>query len=202
MTLEQIDNLTLNGTFFTILYRLGFDLNNTPEGEQPYTIDEDELLSMYERVTLNDAFVKPVLGDMDAELVIYKQGLTDTENIRLAEVARIQDLKDRYEVMKDRDAGMPAFLELFPDIPNNAVYFRDMILGESDKSLAESRLKAIEDADIKYKADQDSTAYIDKRIAEYPHVRDLVIAMWENDQVKKDELEAQRQAVKIKYPKP
>lgn len=152
MTLEQINSITLEDVFTTILGRMVDFSGVSSEEEEVWTIDSNEDLSMYDRMTLHESLTKPNLADMELELVVFKQELTDDELARQLEVARIQDLKDRFKILKYRDVGMEAFRELFPDIPNKAAYFRDQILKETDKDLAESRLSDIEEEDIQHAA--------------------------------------------------
>jgi hypothetical protein len=52
----------------------------------------------------------------------------------------------------------------------------------------------------------DNRTYVDKRRDEYPHLDDLIVALWEGVVEERMEavvdLEGKRQAVKQKYPKP
>lgn len=199
MTLEQIQNLTLNESFVEVLDGL-IDFSQTPKGERSYWFFENEG-SNYDRLELNKIFTKPSLKEMEAEFEIYKSKLTAKEEVRLIEKTRQNDLKYRFKTLKDRDAGLPAFYQIIKNTSNPAVYFTQSILKESNHSLAESRLKAIEDADKVLRAASDAIAYIAKRKAEYPSIEELIVALWEGDQNKINELEATRQVVKAKYPK-
>ena len=64
----------------------------------------------------------------------------------------------------------------------------------------------IEAAHNEWQAEHDSQAYARNRQAEYPSVDDLIVALWENVVEERASavvsLEADRQAVKTKYPKP
>ena len=115
------------------------------------------------------------------------------EQARLDEIARREALSQRLDSLKDaRMAVYKAGL----DIPNLALEFV-RIINDND----ETRLQLLEEKDAEFQLEQDSKAYIEKRKAEYPSIEALVVAMWEGDQSKIDELEAIRQAVKEKYPK-
>lgn len=200
MTLSEITAITLESHFFAVLSRL-IDLTLTPEGEAAYEIAEqiaDE--SMYDRTTLNVAFTKPLLSDMEAELVIFKQELTDTENARLAEKARLDDLDSRFNAIGDRDGGFPSFHKLALG-SNPAAYYRDSIKAESDPVVAESRMAAIEAQEVLEIAEMNATKYIEDRKKEYPTTDELIVALWEGDQSVIDALETKRQATKTKYPK-
>ena len=143
MTLQQIQDSVLDDFFIEVVYRL-IDLSELPEGAFPYTLidqNEQESLSMYERLELHPSLEKPTLQELEDEFAVLKAEMIVAEEARLAEVARIEDLKSRWSAMDDK---MPAFLQVVPDTPNSEAYFRDHILGESDKALAESRLAAIE----------------------------------------------------------
>ena len=53
---------------------------------------------------------------------------------------------------------------------------------------------------------EDTGTYAEKRVFEYPSINDLIVALWENVVEERASavisLEADRQAVKTKYPKP
>ena len=64
----------------------------------------------------------------------------------------------------------------------------------------------IEAAHNEWQAEYDAQAYARNRQAEYPPLNDLIVALWEGVVEERMEsvvsLEADRQAVKTKYPKP
>ena len=64
----------------------------------------------------------------------------------------------------------------------------------------------IETAHNEWKAEYDSQEYARNRQEEYPSINDLIVALWENVVEERASavvsLEADRQAVKTKYPKP
>ena len=64
----------------------------------------------------------------------------------------------------------------------------------------------IETAHAEWQTAYDSEAYARNRQAEYPSINDLIVALWENVVEERASavvsLEADRQAVKTKYPKP
>lgn len=64
----------------------------------------------------------------------------------------------------------------------------------------------IETAHAEWKAGWDSQEYTRNRQSEYPSIKDLIVALWENVVEERASavisLEADRQAVKTKYPKP
>lgn len=169
--LERIAALTLDEVFINILYRL-VDFSTIPRDEVNYMVSEDVTLSMYDRVALHSSLTKPTLTAMDSDLVVYKQELTDIENARLAEIVRQNDLKARWKGIYDRDNGMPAFYSLIPDRPNHAVYLRDDILREQDHALAESRMQAIEAADVIVVKDKNAIAYKANRRKAYASFQD------------------------------
>jgi hypothetical protein len=90
--------------------------------------------------------------------------------------------------------------------------------GEMELSIPDSELvEATEDAKIGGSWDgnvftfiepdpgPDTRTYAEKRKAEYPHLNDLIVALWEGVVEERmaavTKLEGQRQAVKAKYPK-
>ena len=64
----------------------------------------------------------------------------------------------------------------------------------------------IEAAHNEWKAEYDAQEYARNRQSEYPSINDLIVALWENVVEERASavvsLEADRQAVKTKYPKP
>jgi hypothetical protein len=64
----------------------------------------------------------------------------------------------------------------------------------------------IEAAHTEWQSEFDAQAYARNRQAEYPSINDLIVALWENVVEERASavvsLEADRQAVKTKYPKP
>ena len=90
MTLEQIQNLSLSntGTLLQVLGAMGI----VPVLDSPLAGD------WYARFSADQ---KSTQAEIEAALEVYKQGLTDTENARLAEVARVQDINTRWEAIGD-----------------------------------------------------------------------------------------------------
>jgi hypothetical protein len=64
----------------------------------------------------------------------------------------------------------------------------------------------IEAAHAEWQSEHDAQGYARNRQAEYPSINDLIVALWENVVEERASavvsLEAARQAVKTKYPKP
>lgn len=67
-------------------------------------------------------------------------------------------------------------------------------------------VSAIETAEAEWQAEQDATQYQRDRQAKYPSIDELIVALWEGVVEERmasvTALEANRQAVKTKYPKP
>jgi len=67
-------------------------------------------------------------------------------------------------------------------------------------------VSAIETAEAEWQAEQDATQYQRNRQAEYPSIDELIVALWEGVVEERmasvTSLEANRQSVKTKYPKP
>ena len=74
----------------------------------------------------------------------------------------------------------------------------------SDKT--QPTVPEIEAAEAEWQIEWDSQKYARNRKAEYPHLDDLLVALWEGVVEERMEavveLEGKRQAVKTKYPKP
>ena len=80
-------------------------------------------------------------------------------------------------------------------------YISEWRSGQPQPSTAE-----IETAHAEWQAEYDAQEYARNRQAEYPSVEELIVALWENVVEERASavvsLEADRQAVKTKYPKP
>jgi len=159
MTYEQIDNLVVKDREYFLAERL---LDIVGEKDNWIHPDGNELdgdgnpikdLS-YSVAQLNpDKGVKPSAVDLADELEIYKQELRDIEDARLAEVARIQNLKERWSQLFDSRMAVDN------SIANPDAYFRDEILKHEDKDLAEQRLQDCENKSqafkVQYEAEQE-----------------------------------------------
>ena len=86
--------------------------------------------------------------------------------------------------------------------PKNRVYANLIIHGGQDKPTQEH----LESELASMQAEYDAQEYARNRQAEYPSINDLIVALWENVVEERASavisLEADRQAVKTKYPKP
>lgn len=122
MTLEEISNLQFNESVAYILISRLFDVESLVDKEQPiYVVSYDNMEdSFYDRLSLHSELTKPTLLTFQTELDLYKLELTVNENARLAELARVEDIKNRFNSIKGihqvlSDAGNPmanAALEL------------------------------------------------------------------------------------------
>lgn len=120
MTLEKIDSLTFEDVGIKILRRLLSDsFHLVPENEEWVEAD----------LTLHPALPVPTQEEIDAELTAYKAELRATEEARLAEVARVDAIKARWEAIEDA----PYLLSLFIPSPINAELELAKII-ESDDS--------------------------------------------------------------------
>jgi len=84
----------------------------------------------------------------------------------------------------------------------NKVYVNLIIHGDQEKPTQEF----LESELARLQSEHDAQDYARKRQAEYPSIDDLIVALWENVVEERASavvsLEADRQAVKTKYPKP
>ena len=133
--LERIQALTIEDCFVLLLGRI-IDITGVPHNEPLYVLDLDESKTFYERVILHSSLIKPSLQLFSDELIEYKGELTDAENARLAEVARIEDIKTRFNAISDiRGAIGKAGLSI-----QNPAKELERIIEENDQD----RLSAIE----------------------------------------------------------
>jgi hypothetical protein len=136
MNFEQIDALTIEQTFSTLINRI-LDLSVVPNGEPVYQLDQDDSLPFYDRVIMNQALVKPPLSNIQAELVEYQNELRVVEQARLDEIARVEAIKVRWNAISDvRGALSEAGIS---DVPNTAIELK-RIIDEND----EARLSLLE----------------------------------------------------------
>lgn len=98
MTLQELNNLTLDDRLFQVAERL-VDFSSVPQGEAPYRLEDGE--SKYDQLRLYGDLVKPSLEQFQAEFAIYKQELIDLEEARLAEAARVEDIINRFNSLQD-----------------------------------------------------------------------------------------------------
>lgn len=165
MTLEQIGQLNLENSFFEILNRL-VDFSVISDKLPAYTIDPDTTLSMYDRVSLHTSVSKPLLTDMEAEFLVYKQKLTDMETARLAEMARREALQLRIDALGNNFHSLLAKANI-PNIPNSAIEYKRII--DEDDTV---RLDALELAQKTLKQDQTLQSRKDK-LNELRKLRDI-----------------------------
>ena len=145
MTFEEINLLTVEGEFFSLLPRI-IDIEQVPQGEPVYQLDLDEEKSFYDRVIMHSSLVKPEEALFDAELVEVKAELTVLEQARLDELARIKDLTDRFNAIPDVRG---AISKTAHEIPNPAIELK-RIVEENDNA----RLVELESASTVFEAEQ------------------------------------------------
>lgn len=100
MTLEKIGLIVFKDHASLILDRI-LDFSVVPVGESIYSLDEDETKVFYDRIILHKKLNMPSQARIDEEVAEYKAELTVIENARLAEVARVKDIEDRFGVIQD-----------------------------------------------------------------------------------------------------
>jgi len=137
MNLNEIENLTVESALYELLYRL-VDFSQVPIDEDAFDMF-GEGLSRYEQLNVHTSLQKPTLQDFEDELVAYKSELVVEEEARLAEVARVQDIQDRFEALKD----VTGALFTAGIVCCNWALERDRIINDNDQIA----LEAIEAAD-------------------------------------------------------
>ena len=169
-TLEQIEQLKLEDVESIILMRLELE-----EGEEA---TEEQL---------------------QAEFEAYKAELIEAEEARLAEIARLDALKERFELMPDhgRIQGM--------GIQNPAKHFIDNVLG-AEPEAAEAELSRME-AHYKEVSDKfESESWLRNREAEYAKIDVMLMeAIAEKEAGRPEKMEAYlaiRAQIKLDNPKP
>lgn len=138
--------------------------------------------------------------ELEAELELYKAELIAEEEARLAEIERVQDLKDRFAALTDSG------LIQAQGISNPAAYFRDEILKNSDKAQAESKMAELEsNYQIALNAINANT-WLNNRQVEYAKIDKMLMeAIAEREAgrpERMDEYLALRDQIKLDNPKP
>ena len=203
MTLTEINNLTMNDVIEILLQRV-LDYSVLGDGDQPYIldplVDENDVRTFLQRVSFNTKLIIPVdlEAQLNAEFLVYQQELLNEENARLAEIARMQDLKDRVKALKDINR---THFNLNPDIPNVTLWIKENIY-EADPTSAENNLQALETEDANVKTAKDAQVVIDNKVATGQFVRkvcsyilDLVIG----NNKEKNLTEAQLNQMEVDY---
>lgn len=159
----------------------------------------DCLVEVSSRILL-PAGESPSQEQLEAEFLVYKQELIDAENARLAEEARIADLKARFSAMSD--IGL---LQGVTGISNIHAYFRDSILG-IDKDQAENNMLALESAYEMAESEMNADAWLKNRQSEYAKLDNMLLEALAEDYdgrpEKMNEYLALREQIKLANPKP
>lgn len=140
MTISEINALTIESTIFILMSRL-LDPNAVPPGEAMFTIGDDDSVDFYERVAVNDVFVKPHITTVNDELDAYKAELTAEENARLAEIARVQAIQTRVDAINSLNGAM---FTLNPEIANARAEVNRIIKEDDIAFLEQLEAKGLE----------------------------------------------------------
>jgi len=154
MTLEQINSLTLDDVKTVVQSRVFSTKDPLPQYDE-------ETDGEYE-VWFDAQFTQE---ELDAEFLVYKQELIDTETERL----RKEDLQTRFDSLDDMRAS---FHTLHPDTSNPALWIRDLI-SQEDHADAESKLAALEAKDVELKAVRDAEVVSETKRANGQLVRKI-----------------------------
>jgi len=137
---------------------------------------------------------------LEAEFEVYKAELIAEEEARLAEVARIADLKARFEALSD--VGL---IQGSMSISNPAAYFKSDILA-AEPNLAESLMMAMEQAYHAFAEELNGEAWLKARQSEYAKIDHLLMeAVAEKEAGRPEKMEEYlelREQIKLAHPKP
>jgi hypothetical protein len=100
MTLEQIEALSLEDVVAILLPRI-LDVSGIAPDENPFMIDLDESIDFYDRIIMHKSLVKPSVEAFNRELDQHKEELRVVEQARLDEVARVEDIMNRFSAISD-----------------------------------------------------------------------------------------------------
>ena len=104
--------------------------------------------------------------------------------------------------MKNEEGQLIGTAEALQSLRPRAEWNLSSIVGLKweDKKQTEPTQSEIDAEIIRLQAEYDAQEYAIKRQAEFPSIKDLVVALYDTDD--KADIEAKRAAVKLKYPKP
>ena len=143
---------------------------------------------------------EPTQEELEAELEVYKAELIEVEEARLAELARLQDLKDRFDALPDKG------LIQAQGISNPAAYFRDEVLNNEDEAQAEANLSSMENAYASAMSEFEADSWIRKREHEYSKLDKMLLEAVAEKEAgrpeKMDEYLVLREKIRLDNPKP
>lgn len=125
--IEQINAYTVEEIFPILLSRI-LDISNFED--VPYMLDTDLNMPFYDRIIMHENLVKPEESRLNTELAEYKAELIAEENARLAELARVQDITDRFNAM----TNIRAVLNHFEIEMNNPHVELKRIVADNDQA--------------------------------------------------------------------
>ena len=104
--------------------------------------------------------------------------------------------------MKNEEGQLIGTAEALQSLRPRAEWNLSSIVGLKweDKKQTEPTQSEIDAEIIRLQAEYDAQEYARKSQAEFPSIKDLVVALYDTDD--KADIEAKRAAVKLKYPKP
>jgi|GEM_PF-5992001 len=137
MTLNQMEKLTIDNIFFTIL-ELMVDFSTIPNTEEKWILLNNPSSSMYDNVVIHSSLTMPTLASMNEVFATYKAQMIKDEK------ERVEDIKKRIEAMIYFDE---AFRAVHVDYPNVAIWIK-LLFDNENYSEVESLLVEIETAHI------------------------------------------------------
>jgi len=132
MTFEEITALTFESTYPTLINRV-LDLSVVPSGEAPYSLHKNEELGLYERILFHPTLVKPSMEVFNAELADYKSELEAAEQARLDEIARVEDITNRFRALGNLRRAME---KADKNVPNPELLLKEIIETDDTQTLS------------------------------------------------------------------
>lgn len=143
MSHQKIDNLTVNKTLHHLAYRME---------KECVRLDDTKPFRVNNIACTNGT---PTLSAFENELTAYKAELHIEEDVRLAEVARVKDLRKRFKAVASHHRRQALKL------PNPAAWFRDNIKS-MDHALMAAKMVEIESKAAGFAAQEAEAAEIRK----------------------------------------
>jgi len=133
MSLEKINALTVKDVYVQICYEIDV---KTPSATEPTIMEGhcEVMRPIPEGTPWYQTLIsvgKPAKASIENYFTsTYIPRLIQEETDRLAEVARVEDLKARWAALERKDGGFPSFRRVFPSESNPALWFANNLMNK------------------------------------------------------------------------
>jgi len=140
MSIEKINNLNVKDVYVQICNEIDVPVLEVGHCEVMFPIPDGT--PWYQTLI---SVGKPAKASIENYFTMtYIPRLIQEENDRLAEVARVQDLKQRWRQLENKDGGFPSFRRVFPDESNPALWFATNLMNKDFIAQKMTEIEAME----------------------------------------------------------